>query len=343
MLGTTAATDNYVGDGMYLPLTSLHLNGMLNEVLAAEKYFGLVGADASKSATPDIDQVYIASDTNKMYFCFVDDVWQEVGGLSDHDELYNLDVDDHDTGANAYQNDARAVTWHDGLTGGHVQDDDDHDHSKGAGAGRVQSGTSGAKPGTPSYAEEIYLETDTGEMYIGKSDLSAWLPITGAPTGIIVAFSEAIITSEYSGACPSGWVEYTVFDGRFPKGAPTGVTTPLNTGGSATHDHDYTDIIAHVHNVPADSGSTDDPGTHQHSGANSSGGSGSALFWTSVSSFATRSTSSDGSHAHTAKSITTSATTTKKTSDDGAGVATGTSTSENGEPPYQEVVFCQKS
>jgi len=38
----------------------------------------MVGLDAAKTATPTINQVYIATDTLKMYICFVDDSWTQV-------------------------------------------------------------------------------------------------------------------------------------------------------------------------------------------------------------------------------------------------------------------------
>ena len=38
----------------------------------------LSGLDASKSATPDVGDVYLAYDTSKIYFCTVDDAWGEL-------------------------------------------------------------------------------------------------------------------------------------------------------------------------------------------------------------------------------------------------------------------------
>lgn len=49
---------------------------------------------------------------------------------SDHGGLTGLDDDDH----TQYHTDARAATWHGGLSGGHVTNDNSHDHSGGDGA-----------------------------------------------------------------------------------------------------------------------------------------------------------------------------------------------------------------
>jgi len=39
----------------------------------------MVGLDAAKTATPTINQVYIATDTNITYVCYVDDIWSTIG------------------------------------------------------------------------------------------------------------------------------------------------------------------------------------------------------------------------------------------------------------------------
>ncbi|GAJ16045.1 unnamed protein product, partial [marine sediment metagenome] len=38
----------------------------------------MVGLDDAKTATPTKNQVYIATDTEKLYICFVDDTWDQV-------------------------------------------------------------------------------------------------------------------------------------------------------------------------------------------------------------------------------------------------------------------------
>jgi len=39
----------------------------------------MVGLDAAKTATPTINQLYVATDTSKVYACFVDDAWTLIG------------------------------------------------------------------------------------------------------------------------------------------------------------------------------------------------------------------------------------------------------------------------
>ena len=53
----------------------------------------------------------------------------------------------------------------------------------------------------------------------------------------------------YSNNCPPGWTRYTAMDGKFPKGAPAGIVTPLNSGGATTHTHTYSQVPAHTHSI----------------------------------------------------------------------------------------------
>jgi len=54
----------------------------------------MVGLDEAKTTTPTKNQVYIATDTEKLYVCFADDTWSQVIPPSNFD-FYNALADDH--------------------------------------------------------------------------------------------------------------------------------------------------------------------------------------------------------------------------------------------------------
>jgi len=339
--GSTAQSHS-AGASMYLIVSGQQVNMFRNAILAGQAYFGLVGVDASKSGSPAVNEVYVATDTDKVYVCLTAGVWTSVGGSIDHGDLLGLLDDDH----SQYHITSRALTWHNAVVsgGGHVSGGDTHDHgySYVGGVGRVSNGTT--RSSTPTYAREIYYETDTEDLYISKNNSapSDWIKIVGAPTGAIVAFTEAIITSEYSGACPSGWTRFTALDGRLAKGAPTGVTSPLNTGGGDTHTHDYTDILQHTHSVTSKAASLATESSHSHSIAIQGAGAPDGLAQATSQSDGNYNTESDGSHSHTFDIDLHSSNATKRTSDDAAGVATGTTETGDSWPPFQEIIWCQK-
>lgn len=335
----TVAQAQIVGDTMYMPFVADHFNSMITEILAGQKFAALVGLDAAKPGSPVVGNSFIATDTGLMYVCFVNGSWEIAGGLTNHAELFNRDQDDH----TQYHDDSRASTWHTALSGDHVEDGDSHDHSEGLGIARIQAGLESSRPGTPAtgLADEIYLDTDTGILQISP-DGSGWTAIVGAPAGLIAAFLEATITDEYSGACPPGWVRYTEADGRFLRGAATGVTTPLNQAGSDTHTHEYIEVPEHTHDVPSASASGVGVGNHSHSFAVYAG-SGNALFNFFYNVASTLGTSSSGSHSHSATISGGTSAAGLKVSDNAAGAASRTSSDDDHEPPYQEVIFCVKS
>jgi hypothetical protein len=344
--GTTAASHSD-GAAMSLILSGQQVNMFREAVFAGQQFKGLVGTDAAKAVTPALNAVYFATDTAKLYICLSAGVWTWVGNRDDHADLTDLTTaDDHDTGANAYHNDSRAQTWHDGLSGGHVTGGDTHDHGEAAtlGAGRVQNGVAASRSGTPTYEREIYYETDTDLLYISKGSAapSDWVKIVGAPIGTISAFEEADITAEYGGSCPPGWSRYTDADGRLLKGAPVGVTSPLNTGGAATHTHDYTDIPQHTHSVLAQSASLVAESSHSHSINIQGGSGGSGLARASNQSVGSAGTDGAGAHTHDFDVDAHNSNSTKRTSDDAAGVATGTTETADSWPSYQEVIWCVK-
>jgi hypothetical protein len=64
--------------------------------------------------------------------------------------------------------------------------------------------------------------------------------------------------------CLSQLVRYVALDAKIPRGAPSGVTSPLSSGGALTHTHTYSQVPAHTHTVPAASVTTGNEGSHTH-------------------------------------------------------------------------------
>ncbi len=341
----TSNLSHDAGDQMALILSGMQMMQFRDAIIAAQIYQGLVGTDAAKSGSPTVNEVYYASDTDKIYVCLTAGAWTWVGNRSDHADLDDLTDPDAHT---QYHDDDDALSWHNGLSGGHVTGGDTHHHGQDAtaGAARVQSGTDAGKPGTPVYDIEIYYATDTDVLYISKGTASPsdWVTITGAPTDTIVGFFEADITTLYGGACPAGWSRYTDLDGKYPKGAPTGVVTPLNSGGSVTHEHTYTEIPEHLHTVLAQGPTaTNDPGTHSHGIKKQGSSGGSSLGLATAQSTGTGGTQTAGDHRHSMDIPQHDTNLSKKALDDSVGDTSGDTETVNQEPPYQEVIFCQKN
>jgi hypothetical protein len=338
--GSTANTHNST-DPVSLMVSGQLFNQFRAAILAGEKYQALVGMDASKSASPVVGQFYFATDTLKVYVCVTAGTWSFVGNLTDHHMLNGLGNDDH----TQYHNASRALTWHNSLSGGHVTGGNSHDHKiagDGTGAGRVNYGLSANRPSVPPSIGYVYYETDTQFFFVGKStDSSGWVKIVGAPVGAIAAFLEADITN-YGGGCPPGWVRYTALDGRLPKGAPAGVTSPLNQGGTSTHTHTYSGVATHTHVIVAYGVGISPVGDHHHGvGVQNSGGSDLSLS-TGMNTLQ-MTTGGGGEHTHT---ITVPARTTNLTyrsSDNAAGVASASTGSGSTFPAYQEIIWCQKT
>ena len=339
----TLAQSHTATELMFLSLSGQHLNTLRDATIAAQQYLGLVGTDAGKEATPDRNKVYVATDTEKVYVATVEDTWEWSGNRDDHADLDDLtDPDTH----TQYHIDSRALTWHNGLAGGHVIDGDSHDHGRDTtlGAGRVQAGVSASRSGTPTYEREIYYETDNGLLYISKgSSQNDWVRITGAPAGGIVALSETDITTLYGGACPPGWSRFTALDDRFARGAPNGTTSPLNTGGSAgTHTHSYTGVAAHTHTVPPVVMITTIDGEHAHNIPVAGSGGGDALQRQAGSDGTDESVGNAGIHLHSMTVPAHPSSATKRSSDNAPGASPVTTGATSNMPSFQEVIFCVK-
>ena len=263
----STATSHVAATAGFVVIAAEHLNILRDRAIATQKYQGLIGNDADKPASPQVTEVYIALDTQKVYACLTAGQWSLLGGVTAHaDTLREGETDNH----SQYYTDSRLTAWHDSLSGQHVTDGDNHDHRYGGGAGRVKTATVATLPNKG--VGYIRLTTDTGELFLGTGATS-WVAITGAPSGAIIMLQEAD-AALYGGACPPGWSRYTAMDGNFPKGAPSGVTSPLNSGGSLTHYHAYTQVPAHTHSVPQMDATSDSSGNHSHSFAFSTLASG---------------------------------------------------------------------
>lgn len=347
--GTGPGVAHTAGVGISLIVSGQQLNMFRECTFAGQQFKGLAGLDASKSGSPAQNEVYFATDTDKLYICVTAGSWEWSGNRDDHVDLDDLGEDDHDTGANAYHTVGRAATWHDGLTGGHVQGGDTHDHgySDVLGAGRVQNGVASGRSSTPTYVREIYYETDTELLYISKGNSvpGDWVKIVGAPVGTIVPFRETDITNEYGGNCPPGWVRQTALDDRLAKGAPDGVTSPLNSGGNETHTHTYSDVPQHSHSILGKPISLANTNTHEHGVKEQGASSGSAVGNSGgqACNDSASGTDSAGAHGHDFNVLAHTTATTKRTSDDAAGVAEGTSETGSNWPSYQEIIWCRKT
>lgn len=350
--GTTKAA-HANGASASLILSGQQVNMFREAVIAGQKFQGLVGLESAKPATPVVNQVYFETDTKKLFVCVTAGVWQWAGNRDDHADLLDLDTeDDHDSGTYAYHNDARALEWHDALgtgTTGHVQGGDTHDHGYATafGAGRVQAGVASGRSSTPTYEREVYYETDTEFLYISKGSASSadWVKIVGAPVGTIVPFRETDITTEYSGACPPGWTRYTALDDKLAKGAPTGVTSPLNSGGVETHTHDYSDVPQHSHSILGKPVSLLTTGTHSHNIKEQGASSGTAIGNSGGQTCVDNASSTDavGTHTHSFTVTAHTTATTKRTSDEAASVSGGTTETGSNWPEYQELIWCKKT
>ena len=126
------------------------------------------------------------------------------------------------------------------------------------------------------------------------------------------------------------------------KGAPGGVTSPLNTGGASTHTHSITAVISHYHDIASQAVVTNDPGNHTHTINVQGSGAYKSLGLTVNQAETTEATSSSGDHSHTVTWADTTTNGTKRTSDNADAPATATSGSGTNWPAYQEVILCVK-
>lgn len=151
--------------------------------------------------------------------------------------------------------------------------------------------------------------------------------VGNVPTGAIVMWSGTLA------AIPSGWVLCDGQSGtpdlrdRFVKGAASG-QNPGATGGAATHQHTYSQVLNHVHPIT-------DPG-HSH-----------ALqrypTTTGASSGFTADTSMSGTPAGVTLVTQVASTGITGTQNPTGGVAQGTTDAGSSEPPYYAIAFIMKT
>jgi hypothetical protein len=317
------------GEEAYFTVASPHINQYKKGIEALQQNGFLLGTAAEKTAYESsavAGEGWLESDTGKVYYCFVAGTFVWVNYLS-HSDLAGLSDDDHDTGASAYHTDARATTWHGLESGVHIEGGDDHDHfsaDEGSAVLRVHGGLDASK-GSPSYPGQHYFATDTvegGTLYI-SADGIAWDKISGAPEGAIAA---------YEGACPSGWSRYTNLDGKY---LYVDNTAPGSSGGANTHQHDYSTIREHYHEMdsPGTSGQTN-TGNHSHQWRHYTGSGGSSRRAQTNITTAKLTVTAQGGFSHAASIPATVSSQT--------GVASPQTSVDSNEPPYKELVFCEK-
>lgn len=335
----TDAQDHSDSAKMYIAYTGRHATLMLRAILAAQRCQGLAGPTSGIPGSPVAGEVYVDTDDDKVYMAVDNTASPEFRqyGIIDHGDYDDLDTDDHDTGANAYHEDTRAEEWHDALDGGvtgHVLGGNSHDHLGGNGAGRIQSGPFSGRPGATT-EREIYYDTDNDELYITDAG-SSWVKITGAPIDAIAMFR---------GACPQGWTRVTNLDSRFPLGCEVGEDPGdyiPQEEGSDTHTHTYDDVPQHLHSVTGFAGSTNSVGEHNHVVGEGSGPYDPGLCEDYLSGGGWWDLGYSDNHSHTVVMPSDSTDTSWRTSDDAAGMAQGTTTSEDAKPPFYAMVFCEK-
>jgi len=156
-------------------------------------------------------------------------------------------------------------------------------------------------------------------------------------------------------ACPEQWTDFVALQGKYPKGAES----YGGTGGAASHTHDYTDLPIHTHTYSNVQMETVGNHTHGCSGYNlQSVGSHShkagTTKWTlHTSGWAIRSTSSSGiatsaepNHNHGINGVLAQpgghSHYTPVTINNAGTPGTLTTDPTDGQPPYLEMIFCEK-
>ncbi len=316
------------GEEVYFAAISHHQISFKEAIVAVQKNGFLVGTEAQK-ATYESGAVagegWLATDGGKVYICFAAGTFTWVNILS-HLDLTGTADDDH----TQYHIDSRADTWHGALPKDHVVGGEDHDHrsaSEGAAVLRIAGGVDGSKPGSPTYIGQVYFSIDTAEggTFFISSDGALWDRISGAPAGAITMFA---------GACPAQWTRYTALDdGVYPRVDSTDVGT---TGGGNTHSHVYVVNREHYHDIDGVAAtSITNPGNHAHNLRVKSGSGSEDLVGEAGGVSGTFDSSSDGAHNHTV--------TIPQLNTDSIGTASPDTETVASEPPYKELVFCQKN
>jgi hypothetical protein len=231
--------------------------------------------------------VYIATDTNKVYICFIANTW-ETFNRPDHGDYATLTADDH----TQYHIATRKDTWHTALLGDHITTIA-HDHrGSGTQGNPVKKFSTGldVNKGTPSAVGQVYFGYDANNLYFSK-DGANWTRYTVMPKGTIMFFAVA---------CPTGWSLVTELDGKFVKQADAAEWTGLDSGGALTHLHEMTEVVNHSHSVAAQSGIVSNTeGNHNHNYSVRLGeGVDVRGFEYSQVSTAYSNTSGGGSHTH---------------------------------------------
>jgi len=323
--GTTAAAHDSGVTG-YIPLTAEHYDEMIVGAAAVRKY--ICRTVASLPATGLEEEYDIVEYADEIYM-YTGSGWERIGITLSHDSWRNLSSGDPHP---VYYTESRLETAHDNISGEHVTDGDSHDHLEGTGIGAIDT-TMSRIASPPTYDGEVVLDTTSGVLYVSYIDsppaaVADWIEVIGAPTGLVMAFDP----SNLSGACPTGWSRYTALDEKFVRGTSSSSQT---TGGSASHVHTFTKIIDHEHSISSQAMNTTSTKSHTHRVGTSTGGGAddSPLRWLSSGSGAHVSSSSSGGHTHTI---------TMSNDTQSTGEAAPETSSVNGEPSYQKVVWCQK-
>jgi microcystin-dependent protein len=335
-LGTTAASHS-AGEILFTVIVAEYLNMVRDKLLVAQKTNGKIGLYSELPSSPVVGEVYFATDTKRVYACIVTGLWSLFGGATSHAELISGgETDDH----SQYLNATRRDIWHSGLGGEHILGGNNHDHSNGLGIGRIRAGVIASIPGSPT-AVEVFYATDIQELRIANSS-GVWISVTGATPGTVIMFLEAGLAL-FGGACPPGWTRVTSLDGRFPKGANSGVVSPLNTGGTELHSHTYTQIPLHSHTIVGQTVTSTSGGEHVHSYPLSTLSGGTGLATTPGNAGGAFASNGSGDHSHPVSISLSNTSAEKKSSDSGAGSSSGTTSTESHMPAFFEVVFCMKS
>jgi hypothetical protein len=171
----------------------------------------------------------------------------------------------------------------------------------------------------------INTTLDDGWLVLTKRYDGKWMTVmkgkggegADVPPGAIALFTTS---------CPTGWTQFSALNGKYPVGA----AAYGGTGGAATHTHGYTQYASHTHGVG--SMAPDDTGVHSHYiyGRQTTSGGYFQCTW-NVGYEATIYVGAAGSHVHTISGTTANAGDTSCATDP-----------TNHEPPYLDMVFCQK-
>ena len=293
-------------------------------VQAIQKFSGRMGTVLPATCEPG--NTFILQPEGEFYVCFDTDVWTRIDRPS-HSDMNGLDLADAHS---IYHTLELAIAWHDSLTKKHVSSRE-HDHSGETPQDcppvrKLRSSLSTLLPQIYNRGD-IVVTTDTKSIFTSYDGLG-WELYSTLPSGSVFMFE---------GSCPPGWERVAELDGKFPLGAPAGVTSGLSSGGADTHDHSLPSLISHTHSISAIVGQSSNAPEHKHTIPIYSGGGGSYVPYNpgSAADIRTIQSSDAGSHTHTA---TLPAFTTGST-----GVAEPRTNAASSLPKYLDLVFCMKS